>query len=403
MFKRAKLCLCVVAAAAVVAAEPASALAGSAVGYARRVVENGVAQYGLELEITPEDPTVNAVSVASPLLAGAGIPAIPLEFDNGENHFDAELFGFDLDSLNLLLGAPFELTLSNPTQDAVYSLDFTSLVPAQVSDFPNAPTHLTVIPSIDPTRPIALWGGGDPNADGLLLTYSSQSTGDEFLDGVLPPTTEAPYTMVNPLADDSYTVTLDYLEVFAQVPPSLTSGPDLLNADVVTIVAVSSSQTSHTVDSTDTPGDFEPDGDVDVDDVEALQLETRSPSDFKFDIDGDFDIDDLDFQFHRDYLAMLLPGDTEGDFDIDNDDLFLVLGANKFNAGPSNALWSEGDFNNDGQVNNDDLFLVLGTNQFNQGQYNALAHAGLATVIVPEPAGLAILIVGSAMLGSRRR
>ena len=84
------------------------------------------------------------------------------------------------------------------------------------------------------------------------------------------------------------------------------------------------------------------------------------------------------------------------DREVNSGDLFAILAAAKFNAGPSNATWLEGDFNNDDEVNSADLCLILSTGKYNQGPYSATAPMALATV--PEPSAFVLAALGLAGL-----
>ena len=70
-------------------------------------------------------------------------------------------------------------------------------------------------------------------------------------------------------------------------------------------------------------------------------------------------------------LLVALPGDVDLDGDIDNNDIQIILLANKFGIGPSDATWGEGDFDGDDDVDNDDIVLILLTNAFGSGSYAA--------------------------------
>ena len=80
------------------------------------------------------------------------------------------------------------------------------------------------------------------------------------------------------------------------------------------------------------------------------------------------------------------------------------LGAGKFNhpeLGP--ATWGEGDFTGDTLVDSNDLFAMLGAAQFNAGPYTTATPPALATV--PEPSSFvlaALALVGLLVFASRR-
>ena len=84
-------------------------------------------------------------------------------------------------------------------------------------------------------------------------------------------------------------------------------------------------------------------------------------------------------------------GDGNMDHVINSTDLFAILAAGKFNAGPSDATWIEGDLDNDGDVDSTDIFLIFGTGKYNQGPY---VSASSAALVVPEPSSLPLVATG---------
>ena len=100
-----------------------------------------------------------------------------------------------------------------------------------------------------------------------------------------------------------------------------------------------------------------------------------------------FGIDNITFQGILG--APLVPGDTDGDGDIDADDL-ATLGLNWDPTGTTKT-WADGDFDGDGDVDADDL-ATLGLNWNPTG-----------SDAVPEPATMALLVLGCALVLLRRR
>jgi len=82
-----------------------------------------------------------------------------------------------------------------------------------------------------------------------------------------------------------------------------------------------------------------------------------------------------------------IPGDTDGDGDVDLDDLFAVR--NNFGT-TSGATLGDGDTDGDGDVDLDDLFAVR--NNF-----------GTGLIVIPEPATMCLMALGSIALLRRRR
>ena len=146
-------------------------------------------------------------------------------------------------------------------------------------------------------------------------------------------------------------------------------------------------------------GDFDNDGDLDGDDVDALVMVvagmTHVPS---FDLTGDGLVDQSDLQ---DWLAVAgstnlpsgnayLYGDANLDGTVDGQD-FIAWNNAKFTA---NAAWTAGDFNADGAVDGQD-FIVWNLNKFQS--------ADARTAAVPEPSGLLIIAMAMGAVVTRRR
>ena len=116
------------------------------------------------------------------------------------------------------------------------------------------------------------------------------------------------------------------------------------------------------------PGDFDTDGDLDVNDIDLLIAEIAGGNNTPFyDLtdDGQVDLDDRDAWLEIAGAANLpsgnsyLLGDANLDGTVDRED-FLVWNDNKFT---SVAAWSAGDFNADGFVDGRDL-LIWNENKF---------------------------------------
>ncbi|MHC4986668.1 MAG: PEP-CTERM sorting domain-containing protein, partial [Planctomycetota bacterium] len=145
------------------------------------------------------------------------------------------------------------------------------------------------------------------------------------------------------------------------------------------------------------PGDFDEDGDVDIDDVNTFCLNIGDPA---FDLDGDGDADEDDFVYLIENLVELTDGSGRtgtqvGDINLDGlinaTDLALI--AASFGAsGPPNPGWEIGNLNCDAYINATDLALMA-------GNFGYVAPAGAA----PEPFTLSLLGVGGVALLRRRR
>ena len=147
------------------------------------------------------------------------------------------------------------------------------------------------------------------------------------------------------------------------------------------------------------PGpDFDGDGDVDADDVDALCANMGGESAI-FDTDSDGDVDADDFVFH---VETFLEFDTDGD------------------GTPDGAGTFRGDFNLDGSVNGTDLSIMVGgfggavgfaggnancDGTVNGTDLSILAgdFGNIATAAIPEPATLSVLILGACLPLFRRK
>jgi hypothetical protein len=135
-------------------------------------------------------------------------------------------------------------------------------------------------------------------------------------------------------------------------------------------------------------------------------------------------------------VAWAAYGDSNLDGTVNNIDIGLVNNGGKFNAGGTNATWTEGDFNYSGNVNNIDLGLRNNAALFNQGSYLKPFAPGLMAMViggeqdgmvfelssldgftgfdgtplsgsgvaaVPEPSVWALAVAGAACVGAYRR
>ena len=107
-------------------------------------------------------------------------------------------------------------------------------------------------------------------------------------------------------------------------------------------------------------------------------------------LDATLGVDDL--------RALRLPGDADFDGTVDTDDHLLV----RSNLGDTGADWRRGDFNFDGRVDARDVVLLR--RNFGQSVGGAAAAvAGALAAPVPEPGGVALVLLAGATLLARRR
>ena len=91
-------------------------------------------------------------------------------------------------------------------------------------------------------------------------------------------------------------------------------------------------------------------------------------------------------------------GDANLDGRITSDDYFRIDSG--FLAQPANPTYDQGDFNYDGQITSDDYFQI---DSAFLGQGEPMAGGIAAAVAVPEPAGLALVMLPLAVAARRRR
>jgi len=82
------------------------------------------------------------------------------------------------------------------------------------------------------------------------------------------------------------------------------------------------------------------------------------------------------------------PGDCDRDGDVDNVDFGAMYGAFTGPGGTGGMYWSDGDFDLDGDVDNVDFGTLY-------GNYTGPLAGGMDLQVTPEPATLALLIMGS--------
>ena len=153
-------------------------------------------------------------------------------------------------------------------------------------------------------------------------------------------------------------------------------------------------------------GDFDNDGDVDVDDLDqyigAIGTDTNDQqSALDLTVDGIIDLDD--FEQHYSQLVQTSNGQVgtfQGDINLDGvvnvlGDAFALVGS----LGNSVSSWSEGDLNADGQVTVlGDAFALVG----NLGNDNSAGSAAPSAVAVPEPSSALMVLFSAGLLGMRR-
>jgi hypothetical protein len=149
------------------------------------------------------------------------------------------------------------------------------------------------------------------------------------------------------------------------------------------------------------PADFDLDGNVDVDDIDALIGEiVAGTNGTEFDLSGDGNVDDVDLTAWLSEAAgqngfgqPYLPGDSNLDGAVNATDLNNLALSWRQNL----ALWSAGDFTADGFVDSADLnALALNWRQ-------SIPMASAVSAPVPEPSALFLALVGLSLVWRRPR
>jgi len=145
------------------------------------------------------------------------------------------------------------------------------------------------------------------------------------------------------------------------------------------------------------PGDFDDDGDVDVDDINALCANMTGdgimlpPGFEQYDLDNDGDADsaDMDILIHDLVETTVGIGTEYGDFNLDGkvDTVDLTILGTYFGVGTS---WAQGNANCDTTVDTVDL-TILGT-----------YFGFVASSPIPEPATMSLLVLGGLTALKRR-
>ncbi|MEM8679901.1 MAG: hypothetical protein AAGF97_11155, partial [Planctomycetota bacterium] len=107
-------------------------------------------------------------------------------------------------------------------------------------------------------------------------------------------------------------------------------------------------------------GDFDFDGDFDLDDADALsQAIVGGSNDLAFDTDADGQVTSADMADWVTNIKGTLMGDANLDFNVDGSD-FIIWNSNKFQP---TGRWSRADFNADGSTDGGD-FVIWNSNKF---------------------------------------
>lgn len=147
------------------------------------------------------------------------------------------------------------------------------------------------------------------------------------------------------------------------------------------------------------PGDFDGDGQIDIDDVNLLQRAIYDGStDVLYDVDDNEVIDDDDLAFWVGDIAISWFGDADLDGNFSSADLVTVLAGGEYeDTGVENSTWETGDWNADLEFDSRDLVTALA-----DGGYEVTRPRPL---MVPEPSGgwVSWLVVAYVLTSRRGR
>lgn len=136
------------------------------------------------------------------------------------------------------------------------------------------------------------------------------------------------------------------------------------------------------------PGDFNGNGTLDTQDIEAL-FAALTLADAIFDVNMDTVIDANDVSYWLHDLKNTYYGDANLDGEFNSADLINVFQAGEYeDAITANSTWSTGDWNGDGEFTTSDLVVAFQDGGYEQGPREAVSA-------VPEPSGLLTLLIGT--------
>jgi hypothetical protein len=145
-------------------------------------------------------------------------------------------------------------------------------------------------------------------------------------------------------------------------------------------------------------GDFDNNGALEENDLNLLTAELNgAAANLAYDVNNDGSVNSNDHYMWVSELRKTWVGDANFDNLFDTTDFVQVLSRGKYeDTEAKNALWGDGDWNADQEFDSADLVAALSDGGYEIGPKPAVAA-------VPEPAGLALLVVGLLTVAARHR
>jgi hypothetical protein len=146
------------------------------------------------------------------------------------------------------------------------------------------------------------------------------------------------------------------------------------------------------------PGDFDNNGQLDAADIDALSLAVRGGGNPpQFDLNGDSVVNQSDRTVWVRQLKRSYFGDSNLDREFSSSDFVVVFTAGQYeDAINGNSTWATGDWDGDGDFSTSDFVFAFTGGGYELGPPPAVSN-------VPEPASIVLLMMGLAVLASRKR
>ena len=143
-------------------------------------------------------------------------------------------------------------------------------------------------------------------------------------------------------------------------------------------------------------GDTDQDGDIDVDDINALSAAVRdSVNEAQFDLNGDGNVNNEDRVMWVNVIKKTWFGDADLNGEFNTSDLVTVFQKGHYEDNESgNSNWETGDWNGDREFNTADFVTAFQAGGFEKGPRDQVAA-------VPEPSGGILVALGSILVFCR--